>query len=161
MAETSETKTPVKLNTDYKKATGVECTIMRLNSTPNKYGSYSYALIKGELPKGVKTYGKEGRVIFYVNKCVGGHLVNHVANLAGVENTNPTTGEVTIRCVIMRSEAEIKKEETFRAEVSNDAKEASAFGLTRQQLGNQYFTAKYGAKFGSKSTPEQSQSAEA
>lgn len=160
MAEITANK-PVTLNTDYKKAVGVDVTIMRLNSTPNKFGSYSYALIKGELPKGAKTYGKEGRVIFYINKLVGGHLVEHKAQVAGVENTNPNTGEVTTRVVIMKSEAEVKAEESFIREVQEVSKEARAFGMSKQQVGNQYFAAKFGAKFGQVATTSGSESAEA
>lgn len=160
MAETTANK-PVTLNTDYKKQVGTECTIMRLNATPNKFGSYSYALIKGELPKGAKTYGKDGRVVFYINKLVGGHLIEHKANLTVVENTNPNTGEVTKRVVIMKSEAETKAEESFIREVQEISKEARAFGMNKQQVGNQYFAAKFGAKFGNHSVQSEPQSAEA
>ncbi len=152
--ETKETTTPVKLNTDYKKTVGVECTIMRLSATPNTYGSYSYALIKGELPKGAKTYGKDGRVIFYTNKLVGGHMVNHVASLSSIERTSQKTGEVVTQVIILKSEAEIKAEEAFVKEVQQDVKEARAFGMSKQQVGSQYFSAKYGARFGAVAQPE-------
>ena len=138
----------VLLNTDYKKQTGVECTIMRLNATPNARQSYAYALIKGELPKDAKVYGKEGRVIFYSNKLVGGHMQNHVCNLAVVANTNPNTGEVTQRVLIMRTDAEIKAAESQQRETRELLREAAQFGLTKQEVGKQLFAAKFAAKFG-------------
>lgn len=161
MAENNTAKETVKLNTDYKKATGVEVTIMRLSSSPNQFGSYSYALIKGELPKGAKTYGKDGRVIFYINKLVGGHLTEHKCSVTTVERVSKTTGEVVHQVVIMRSEAEIKAEESFTREVQEITKEARAFGMNKQQVGNQYFAAKFGAKFGNVAPVSQLESAEA
>lgn len=161
MAETNTATNPVKLNTDYKKATGLEVTIMRLSQAPNQFGSYAYALIKGELPKGAKTYGKDGRVIFYTNKMVGGHMVNHVCNVAGVERTSKTTGEVITQVVIMKTEAETKQEASFIKEVQEISKEARAFGMNKQQVGQQYFAAKFGAKFASTGVVAQVESAEA
>lgn len=161
MAENTQTNQPVKLNTDYKKATGVEVTIMRLSQSPNQFGSYTYALVKGELPKGSKTYGKEGRVIFYVNKLVGGHLTENKVRVATVERMSKSTGEVVLQIVIMKSEAETKQEEAFTREVQEITKEARAFGMNKQQVGNQYFAAKFGAKFGMQPSVGQEQVAEA
>lgn len=160
MAENTA-NSPVKLNTDYKKTTGVEVTIMRLSSTPNKYGSYAYALIKGELPKGSKTYGKDGRVIFYLNKMVGALDKEHICKVTTIDRVSQTTGEVTKQVIILRSEQEVKSEETFLREVQEVSKEARAFGMSKQQVGAQYFSAKFGAKFGNVAQVAQPESAEA
>lgn len=160
MAET-KSETPVKLNTDYKKATGVEVTVMRLSQSPNQFGSYSYALIKGELPKGAKTYGKDGRVIFYINKLVGGHLVEQKVNVTTVERVNKSTGEVTHQVVIMKSEAEVKAEEKITREAQENAKIARAYGMNKQDVGKQLFAAKFGAQFGSSVVVPEVESAEA
>ena len=161
MAENNPATKEVKLNTDYKRATGVEVTVMRLSQSPNQFGSYSYALIKGELPKGAKTYGKEGRVIFYINKMVGGHMVEQKVNVTTVERVSKTTGEVIHQVVIMKSEAEARQEATFIQEVQEISKEARAFGMNKQQVGSQYFAAKFGAKFGNSVAQVSSESAEA
>lgn len=161
MAENNPATKEVKLNTDYKRATGVEVTIMRLSSAPNQFGSYSYALIKGELPKGAKTYGRDGRVVFYINKLVGGLNTEHKCNVTTVERVSKTTGEVVHQVVIMKSEAEIKAEEQITREAQEDAKLARAYGISKQDVGKQLFAAKFAAKFGSSTPVAQLESAEA
>jgi hypothetical protein len=145
----------------YNKATGTECTIMRLSSNPNSNGSFAYAHLGGELPIGAKTYGKDGRVIIYLKQMVGGLNKEHKANLACIERPNTTTKEIYSILLVLKSEAEKKAEESFRREVAQDSKEASVFGITKQELGRQYFASKYGAKFGSVAQVTQLESAEA
>lgn len=134
-------------NSLYSKATGYKATIMRLSTSPNKYGSYSYAVIDGDLPANAQTYGKDGRKLFYLPKLVGSHMQEMECNLAVIPSTNPNTGEVINRIVLMRSDAEIREDERRVIEAQQLAKEARTFGMTKQDVAKQYFAAKFASKF--------------
>lgn len=145
----------------YTKAVTYKATVIRLSSQKNQYGSYCYALIKHSLPKDTQILGRDGREIFYSPSLKGEQGKEFELDLAVVPVTNSNTGEVVNRIVIARSEAEKSKDEQFEREVQQDAKEAKAFGITKQQLGKSYFAAKYGAKFGSKPVMADDQDANA
>lgn len=140
-----ETTKPV-----YTKATTYKAKVQRLSASANRLNQYCYALISHELPKEAQILGREGRQVFYSNSIKGEHGKEFELDLAVVPVTNNATGEVVHRIVIAKSEAEKAKEEQFAREVQQDSKEARAFGISKQQLGNAYFAAKYAAKFGNK-----------
>lgn len=144
----------------YTKAVTYKATVSRLSSQKNQFGSYCYALVKHDLPKDAQILGNDGRQVFYSPTLKGEQGKEFELELAVVPVTR-NTGEVVNRIVIARSEAEKKADEAFAKEVQQDAKEARAFGITKQQLGKSYFAAKYGAKFGVTASPSSDEDANA
>lgn len=119
----------------------IKAVVKRLSTQPNQYGSYAYALIrtdKKKMPKNLRLYGKEGEYansIFYINKLVGDHEKEIEVNIAYVERTSTSTGEVTSQIIILRSEKEVRDYEMAQRKAQEASKQARLFGISKQQIG--------------------------